>query len=167
MLRFVECAGAGTNQGTITCIFSVMVYGHNGPMAYAVHGILDRHIVMDRAFAQRGCYPAINVLKSQSCTMLRAADPAYLPVIMRAKQVMATYSDMEELIRLGACRPGSSPDVDEAIALPKALEDFIGQFKDESTSVMEGYRRLGKSYRPMKPKTNDIAPQSLCVFAQC
>jgi flagellum-specific ATP synthase len=57
---------------------------------------------------------------------------------------MATYSDMEELIRLGANRPGSSPDVDEAIALHKPLEAFLSQFKEEATSMADGYQRLDK-----------------------
>jgi len=107
-----------------------------------VRGILDGHIVMERAIAERGRYPAINILKSISRTMPRAADPDFVPVIGRARQVMATYADMEELIRLGAYRTGSSPEVDEAIALHKPLEDFLGQAKDEATSLSEGYRRL-------------------------
>ena len=74
--------------------------------------------------------------------MPRAADPAYLPAINRAKQVMATYSDMEELIRLGAYRQGSSADVDEAIALHKPLEAFLSQLKEEATSMAEGYQQL-------------------------
>jgi flagellum-specific ATP synthase len=107
-----------------------------------VRGILDGHIVMERAIAERGRYPAINVLKSISRTMPRAADPQFLPVINRARQVMATYADMEELIRLGAYRPGSSADVDEAISLHKPLEAFLGQLKEESTSMADGYRVL-------------------------
>jgi flagellum-specific ATP synthase len=144
--RLLERAGPGTEQGTITGIFSVLVDGddHNEPVADAVRGILDGHIVMERAIAERGRYPAINVLKSISRTMPRAADPAYLPAINRAKQVMATYSDMEELIRLGAYRPGSSPDVDEAITLHKPLEAFLSQGKEEATSMAEGYQRLEK-----------------------
>jgi flagellum-specific ATP synthase len=97
---------------------------------------------MERAIAERGRYPAINILKSISRTMPRAADPAFLPAITRAKQVMATYSDMEELIRLGAYRAGSSPDVDEAIALHKPLEAFLGQLKEEASTMAEGYARL-------------------------
>ena len=107
-----------------------------------MRGILDGHIVMERAIAERGRYPAINVLKSISRTMPRSADPAFLPQINRAKQVMATYSDMEELIRLGAYRPGSSADVDEAIALHKPLEEFLGQGKDEATTMASGYQML-------------------------
>lgn len=143
--RLLERAGPGTErQGTITGLFTVLVDGddHNEPVADAVRGILDGHIVMERAIAERGRYPAINVLKSISRTMPRAADQAYLPVIMRAKQTMATYADMEELIRLGAYRPGSSKEVDEAIRLHGPLEAFLGQAKDEATGLTEGYQRL-------------------------
>jgi flagellum-specific ATP synthase len=144
--RLLERAGPGTADGTITGIFTVLVDGddHNEPVADAVRGILDGHIVMERAIAERGRYPAINVLKSISRTMPKSSDPAFLPVVMRARQVMATYADMEELIRLGAYRKGTSAEVDEAIGLHPALEGFLGQGKDESTSLAEGYRRLAE-----------------------
>ncbi len=144
--RLLERAGPGTDQGTITGIFTVLVDGddYNEPIADAVRGILDGHIVMERAIAERGRYPAINVLKSVSRTMPRAADPAYLPAITRARQVMATYADMEELIRLGAYRPGTSSEVDEAIRLHAPLEAFLAQGKEEATSLAEGYRRLAE-----------------------
>jgi len=144
--RLLERAGPGTEQGTITGIFTVLVDGddYNEPIADAVRGILDGHIVMERAIAERGRYPAINVLKSVSRTMPRAADPAYLPAITRARQVMATYADMEELIRLGAYRAGTNPEVDEAIRLHQPLEAFLAQSKEEATSLAEGYRRLAE-----------------------
>src|SRR5215813_11567990 len=142
--RLLERAGPGIDAGTITGLFTVLVDGDdlNEPIADAVRGILDGHIVMERGIAERGRYPAINVLKSISRTMPRAADPAYLAAINRARQVMATYSDMEELIRLGAYRAGSSADVDEAIALHKPLEAFLSQLKEESTTMAAGYQRL-------------------------
>jgi flagellum-specific ATP synthase len=144
--RLLERAGPRPDQGTITGIFTVLVDGddHNEPIADAVRGILDGHIVMERAIAERGRYPAINVLKSISRTMPRAADPAYLPVLTRARQVMATYADMEELIRLGAYRAGTSPEVDEAIRLHKPIESFLAQGKEEATSLADGYRRLAQ-----------------------
>jgi flagellum-specific ATP synthase len=147
--RLLERAGPGTADGTITGIFTVLVDGddHNEPVADAVRGILDGHIVMERAIAERGRYPAINVLKSISRTMPRAADPDFVPAISRARQVMATYADMEELIRLGAYRPGSSREVDEAIALHGPLEDFLGQMKEDATSLTEGYQRLAEILR--------------------
>jgi flagellum-specific ATP synthase len=144
--RLLERAGPGTEQGTITGIFTVLVDGddYNEPIADAVRGILDGHIVMERAIAERGRYPAINVLKSVSRTMPRAADQAYLPALTRARTIMATYTDMEELIRLGAYQSGTSPEVDEAIRLHKPLEDFLAQGKEEATSLAEGYRRLAE-----------------------
>jgi flagellum-specific ATP synthase len=142
--RLLERAGPGVGAGTITGMFSVLVEGddHNEPVADAVRAILDGHVVMERAIAERGRYPAINVLKSVSRTMPRAADPAYLAVINRARQVMATYADMEELIRLGAYRPGSSAEVDEAIRLHGPLEAFLAQNKDDATNLGQGYQRL-------------------------
>ena len=142
--RLLERAGPGIGAGTITGLFSVLVEGgdHNEPVSDAVRAILDGHVVMERAIAERGRYPAINVLKSVSRTMPRAADPAYLPVINRARQVMATYADMEELIRLGAYRPGSSAEVDEAIRLHRPLEQFLAQAKDDATNLGQGYQRL-------------------------
>ena len=144
--RLLERAGPGIDAGTITGIFTVLVDGddHNEPIADAVRSILDGHIVMERAIAERGRYPAINILNSVSRTMPRAADPAYLPVITRARQVMATYADMEELIRLGAYRAGSSAEVDEAIGLHQPLEQFLAQLKEESTPLNEGYAWLAQ-----------------------
>jgi flagellum-specific ATP synthase len=142
--KLLERAGPGTGEGSITGIFTVLVDGddHNEPVADAVRGILDGHIVMERSIAERGRYPAINVLRSVSRTMPRAADPSYLPVINRARRVMATYADMEELIRLGAYREGSSAEVDESIALHEPLEAFLRQNKDESVTLHDGYERL-------------------------
>jgi flagellum-specific ATP synthase len=142
--RLLERAGPGTGEGTITGLFSVLVDGgdHNEPVADAVRAILDGHVVMERAIAERGRFPAINILKSISRTMPRAANPTYLPFINQARQVMATYADMEELIRLGAYRAGSSPEVDEAIRLHQPLEEFLAQGKDEATSLGQGYQRL-------------------------
>src|SRR5499426_3602603 len=147
--RLLERAGPGTGQGTITGLFTVLVEGddHNEPVADAVRSILDGHIVMERQIAERGRYPAINILRSVSRTMPKAADQAFVPVLTHARQVMATYADMEELIRLGAYRPGSSPEVDEAIRLHQPLEEFLGQAKEESTSLAQGYQRLAQILR--------------------
>jgi flagellum-specific ATP synthase len=142
--KLLERAGPGVGQGTITAVFTVLVDGddHNEPIADAVRGILDGHIVMERSIAERGRYPAINVLKSVSRTMPKSADPAYWPVIQRGRRVMATYADMEELIRLGAYRAGSSAEVDEAISLHEPLESFLRQAKDEVSNMAAGYQQL-------------------------
>jgi flagellum-specific ATP synthase len=144
--RLLERAGPGSAEGSISGIFTVLVEGddHNEPIADAVRSILDGHIVMERAIAERGRYPAINVLKSVSRSMPKSANPDFLDVLSRARRVMATYADMEELIRLGAYRPGSSAEVDEAIGLHPHLEAFLGQYKTESTSLIDGYENLAQ-----------------------
>ena len=144
--RLLERAGPGTGAGTISALFTVLVEGddHNEPVADAVRGILDGHIVMERAIAERGRYPAINVLRSVSRTMPRSCDPAFLPVVRRARRILSTYADMEELIRLGAYRAGSSQEVDQAVALMPDLEAFLGQSKEEATSISDGYARLAE-----------------------
>ncbi|MDQ0441535.1 flagellum-specific ATP synthase [Methylobacterium persicinum] len=144
--RLLERAGPGTGAGTISALFTVLVEGddHNEPVADAVRGILDGHIVMERSIAERGRYPAINVLRSVSRTMPRSCDPAYLPVVRRGRRILSTYADMEELIRLGAYRAGASKEVDEAVALMPDLEAFLGQGKEEATSIGDGYARLAQ-----------------------
>src|SRR5919202_3910538 len=133
--RLLERAGPGVGAGTITGLFSVLVDGddHNEPVADAVRAILDGHVVMERAIAERGRYPAINILKSVSRTMPRAVPEERRPVVARARRLMSLYADMEELIRLGAYRKGSDPEVDEAIRLQPAFEAFLAQGKEDAT----------------------------------
>jgi flagellum-specific ATP synthase len=145
--RLLERAGPGMQgQGSITGLFTVLVEGdnHNEPVADAVRGILDGHIVMERAIAERGRYPAVNVLKSVSRTMPRSVPENRRPLITEAKRLMATFGDMEELIRLGAYRKGSNPEVDRAIEVNPAIEAFLNQGKDESTIFDVGYNALAK-----------------------
>ena len=143
--RLLERAGPGlVNSGSVTGLFTVLVEGddHNEPIADAVRGILDGHIVMERAIAERGRYPAINVLRSVSRTMPGCVPEDFRPTLTRARELMSVFADMEELIRLGAYRKGSDPKVDRAIALNPALEAFLSQGGDERTSIADGYNLL-------------------------
>ena len=143
--RLLERAGPGTvNSGSVTGLFTVLVEGddHNEPIADAVRGILDGHIVMERGIAERGRYPAVNVLRSISRTMPGCVPVAFRPVLAKARELMSIYSDMEELIRLGAYRKGSDPKVDRAIAVYPALEAFLSQEREETTTLAEGYKQL-------------------------
>ena len=117
---------------------------HNEPIADAVRGILDGHIVMERAIAERGRFPAINVLKSISRTMPGCHHPHEREIVRAARQTLAAYSNMEELIRIGAYRAGADPQVDRAIELNPALEAFLSQDKDEATGLDEAFARLGE-----------------------
>jgi flagellum-specific ATP synthase len=143
--RLLERAGPGpSGTGSITGLFTVLVEGgnHDEPVADAVRGILDGHIVMERDIAERGRYPAINILKSVSRTMPACVEPQWRDLLRESRRLMATYTDMEELIRLGAYRRGTNPEVDAAIAANGPLEAFLTQGKDESTAREDGYRML-------------------------
>lgn len=146
MPKLLERAGPGKNEGSITGIFSVLVEGddHNEPISDAARGILDGHIVLDRSIAERGHFPAINILRSVSRTMPGCNNDEENELVMRAKSMLSTYNDMAELIRLGAYRAGSDPKVDEAIKYIDALESFLKQKPKEKSSLAEGYAMLAE-----------------------
>ncbi len=134
----------GTTAGPITGLFTVLVDGddHNEPVADAVRGILDGHLVMERAIAERGRFPAVNVLKSISRTLPACQTPDERAVATDARRTLSAFSNMEELIRIGAYRTGSDPAVDRAIVLEPALEAFLAQQKDEATPMPDSFQRL-------------------------
>jgi flagellum-specific ATP synthase len=142
--KLLERAGPGTGNGSITGLFSVLVEGddHNEPIADAVRGILDGHIVLDRSIAERGRYPAVNVLRSISRTMPQCNTEDENRVVMSARQLVSTYEDMAELIRLGAYKRGSDPKIDEAIRRYPLIEAFLAQRKDERADLASGYAQL-------------------------
>lgn len=145
--RLLERAGPGVvGSGSITGLFTVLVDGddHNEPIADAVRGILDGHIVMDRSIAERGRYPAINVLKSVSRTMPNCNTPEEQGLVTAARRQLSSYEDMAELIRLGAYRKGTDPDVDQAIEYYPHLETFLNQTKDECTTLDSCYEMLAE-----------------------
>ena len=145
--RLLERAGPGAaGQGSITGLFTVLVEGddHNEPIADAVRGILDGHIVLERGIAERGRYPAINILRSVSRTMPGCNSEAENALVQRARRLMATYENMAEMIRLGAYRAGSDPGTDEAIHYHAALEAFLKQAPKEHADLGTGYAQLAE-----------------------
>ncbi len=144
--KLLERAGPSAGKGTITGLFTVLVEGddHNEPIADAVRGILDGHIVMERQIAERGRYPAINILKSISRTMPGCNTDEENQIVAKARQYLATYEDMAEMIRLGAYRRGTDPDVDEAMFYYPLLEEFMTQQKQDQTSLEECYAKLAE-----------------------
>ena len=143
--KLLERAGPGVaGTGNITGLFTVLVEGddHNEPIADAVRGIVDGHIVLDRAIAERGRFPAINILRSVSRTMPDCNSDNETQLVNRARQLIARYDDMADMIRLGAYKAGSDPLVDEAIRLHPALEALLAQDKDESATLEDGYAQL-------------------------
>ena len=142
--KLLERAGPGAGEGTITGLFTVLVEGddHNEPISDAVRGIIDGHIVLERGIADRGRYPAINVLRSVSRTMPDCNTAEENALVRRARALMATYDNMADMIRLGAYRKGSDPEVDEAIMYHASLERFLSQDKNEPASLEAGYAQL-------------------------
>jgi flagellum-specific ATP synthase len=143
--KLLERAGPGKKgQGSITGLFTVLVEGDdtNEPISDTVRGILDGHIILDRGIAQRGRYPAINILKSVSRTMPDCNTEQENALIRVARGMLATYEDMAEMIRLGAYKKGTTPEVDQAINYYPAIEKFLSQRKDEKTTLDEGYDQL-------------------------
>lgn len=146
--KLLERAGPGLEgeAGSITGLFTVLVEGddHNEPVSDAVRGILDGHIVLERQIAERGRFPAINILKSVSRAMPGCNTGREQAIIAEARAPMAIYDDMAELIRLGAYKAGASAEVDNAIRLNPSLEAFLTQKKDERARLADGYGLLEK-----------------------
>jgi flagellum-specific ATP synthase len=147
--KLLERAGPGSGEGTITGLFTVLVEGddHDEPVADAVRATIDGHIVLDRVIAERGRYPAINVLRSVSRTMPNCNNPDENGLVLRARTLIARYEDMADMIRLGAYRKGSDPDTDEAIAYHDALETYLKQAQDERAGLQEGYAQLAAMFK--------------------
>lgn len=144
--QLLERAGPGSGGAAITGLFTVLVEGGDTdePIADAVRGILDGHVVLDRAIAERGRFPAINIMKSISRTMPGCQTDTQIAVSSRARSLLAAYDEMGELIRLGAYRKGSDPRIDEAIAYNDALEAFLHQGMNEYEDLGAGFDRLSE-----------------------
>jgi flagellum-specific ATP synthase len=143
--RLLERAGPGLpGGGMITGLFTVLVEGddHNEPVADAVRGILDGHVVMDRRIGEGGRYPAVDVLRSLSRTVPGVNQPAENALVSKARALLATWQDMADLVRLGAYKSGGDPLVDEAVRLAPRIERFLTQAKNEPCSVEQGFALL-------------------------
>ncbi len=143
--QLLERAGPGLpGTGMITGLFTVLVEGddQNEPVADAVRGILDGHVVLDRRIGEGGRYPAIDVLRSLSRTVPGVNLPAENALASKARAILATWQDMADLVRLGAYKSGGDPAVDEAVRLAPRIENFLAQIKTESCSVEQGFAEL-------------------------
>ena len=137
-------AMAEAGGGSITAFYTVLVEGddHNEPVADAVRGILDGHIVMERAIAERGRYPAVDVLRSLSRTVPGCLSPWEREVVGRARRVLSVQAEMADLVRLGAYRAGTDPAVDEALRLAPRIEAVLAQRKGERGTIEGAFAAL-------------------------
>lgn len=144
--KLLERAGPGTGSNAITGLFTVLVEGddHNEPISDAVRGILDGHIVLDRGIAQRGRFPAVDVLQSISRSVPKCNTPFENRLVTFGRKMLSIYSDMAEMIRLGAYKKGADAEVDASIEFFSKLDEFFNQRPDESTHISESYKMLSQ-----------------------
>ena len=146
--RLLERAGPGPDRGPatgqITGLFTVLVEGddHNEPVADAVRGILDGHVVLDRRIGEAGRYPAVDVLRSLSRTVPGCLTPAQNALTRRARAALALQAELADLVRLGAYRPGADAAADEALRLTPAIEAVLRQDKHETSTIDDAFSQL-------------------------
>ncbi len=139
----VERAGPGVSgEGDITAIFSVLVAGSDmeEPVADMVRGVLDGHVILDRAIAERGRFPAINIRRSVSRSLPRAASPEENALLLDARALLSAYEDAELIIQAGLYAPGADPKIDRAMKRWPALDQFLTRIGDDSPA--EAFNRL-------------------------
>ena len=130
--RLLERAGPGA-RGTITGLFTVLVDGGDldEPVADAVRGILDGHVVLSRKLADAGHFPAIDVPASVSRVMTRVTEPAQQRAAREVRSLLAAFREVEPLVRVGAFEPGQDPAADRAVELQPAINQFLRQSADD------------------------------------
>ncbi|WP_042223770.1 flagellar protein export ATPase FliI [Oceanobacillus manasiensis] len=135
----------GTNKnGTITAFYTVLVDGDdmNEPIADTVRGILDGHFVMDRKLAERGQFPAINILKSISRVMNGITGDAHKQIAQEIRSLMAKYEENSELINIGAYKRGTDQLIDRAISYQPKIQSFLKQDVNEVLSRNESIEQM-------------------------
>lgn len=133
--RLLERAGTYEGKGSITGLYTVLVEGDDmdDPIADAVRSIVDGHIVLDRRLAQKGHYPAIDVLQSTSRVMRNVVSPEHVKRARMIREQLAVYREAEDLINIGAYKQGSSAKIDLAVRLQPQIENFLRQDIEDAT----------------------------------
>jgi len=141
----VERAGTSdVNQGSITAFYTVLVEGDDqqGPIADAARAILDGHIVLNRAIAEDGIYPAIDIEASVSRVMPSIVDDKHKAAAQLFRRWISSYQRNSDLLRIGAYKKGTDPNLDQAIAKRDAVRQFLSQDMQESASFADTKRAL-------------------------
>jgi flagellum-specific ATP synthase len=144
IMGLAERAGPGPEgAGDITAVFSVLVAGSDmdGTVADILRGVLDGHVVMDRKIAERGRYPAIDLLRSVSRSLPDAASDAENTQIAHARRLLGAYDRAELMIQAGLYARGSDPLIDEAIRIWPALDGFLAELAPEN-GIEGSFQRL-------------------------
>jgi flagellum-specific ATP synthase len=141
--KLLERSG-NNSKGSITAFYTVLVDGDdmNDPIADTVRGILDGHIVLDRALANKGHYPAIDVLSSVSRLMTEIVPAEQLAAAERLKHMLSVYKESEDLIHIGAYQQGSNAEIDQALQHIRRIWDYTRQKTTEKVDYEEAQQRL-------------------------
>jgi type III secretion protein N (ATPase) len=141
--RLLERSGQG-ERGSITAIYTVLVEGGDmdEPIADEVRGIVDGHVVLDRAIAARGRYPAVDVTVSLSRVMSSIVDKQHEETARRMRDLVALYESKRDLILLGAYAKGTDKELDRAIELMPRIEQFLRQRHDEVVPLSESIKNM-------------------------
>ncbi|HKZ95561.1 MAG TPA: flagellar protein export ATPase FliI [Hyphomicrobiaceae bacterium] len=157
--KLLERAGPGEEgMGSITGVFSVLVDGddHNEPIADSIRGTLDGHIVLDRAIADQGRYPAVNVLTSVSRLANAVWSPEQRKLVMRLRAMVAHFEDTRDLRLMGGYQRGADAELDKAIDLVPKIYEALKQSLDDPASVdafLEMARALAEEPKETAQKT--------------
>ncbi|WP_106587446.1 flagellar protein export ATPase FliI [Salsuginibacillus halophilus] len=145
--RLLERSGTSEN-GTVTAFYTVLVDGDdmNEPVADAVRGILDGHLVLSRELANKGHYPAIHVLQSVSRVMGDIVSKTHINAAEQLRRLLSTYEESEDLIQIGAYKRGSSKEVDRAVKAYPKIQQFLQQSMDEPVPFQETVDQLEKMF---------------------
>ena len=143
MPKLLERAG-NSEKGSITGMYTVLVDGDdfNEPITDTARGILDGHIVLSRKLANKGHYPAIDVLASISRVMSNIASPEHKKLAVEIKKQMAIYKESEDLINVGAYNRGSSAEIDLAIDKMPSINAFLCQAVGDKVGFEETLRQM-------------------------
>jgi flagellum-specific ATP synthase len=146
--KLLERSGT-SDKGSITAFYTVLVDGDdmNEPIADAVRGILDGHIVLDRKLAQKGQFPAINLLASVSRVMNEIVSEEHQHAAREFKRFLASYEASEDLINIGAYKKGSNKEIDQAIKLQPFIQEFLRQGVYEQPTLSETLQLLETQFR--------------------
>lgn len=145
MPKLLERSGT-SEKGSITGFYTVLVEADdmNDPIGDAARSILDGHIVLSRALADRGHYPPVDVLSSASRLLPYVTTPRHRELSYGVREALATYREAEDLINIGAYKKGSNPRIDKAVAVIDDLNGFLRQSTAETTPLEETVQRMEK-----------------------
>ncbi|MCL4132194.1 UNVERIFIED_CONTAM: hypothetical protein GTU68_034590 [Idotea baltica] len=146
--KVLERAGTCEGEGAITGLYTVLVEGDdmNEPIADAVRGILDGHIVLSRHLASKAHYPSIEILESVSRVMNEIVQSELIDFSQHTRDMLATYKEAEDLITIGAYQPGQNAKLDQAVKLNDSLIEFLKQKPNESFSIEDSWQELINIY---------------------